>query len=509
MRHDRTRFRPLTVCLLLVLAAGGCDEFAYVGTRGRPLKAGIAYGPYRQHESPTGLQPTNDELAEDLDLLTQLMAPPRRLRIYSSTGGDRAAAIAATTRGFEVTVGASLDRDRATNEEEIAALISLCNDLPIARAVVGNEVLLRDELTADELIGLVTRVRAAIPASTSVTTAEPAYIWLQSRAEGLIAVVDEVMANVHPYWVGTPVRDAWDQVVAEVRSVQTHLPVAGLAKVVVLGETGWPTAGETRGAAVPSQANQRRFIRQLLSAMPHNFESFVFSAFDEPWKGTSMWDPTEQRQSEGAVGAHWGLLTWQRALKEELVGTLSEPRRAPVANAHYRVFTRGSLAPWLDLGLNTSGGRTDWARIEADGSLRLAYPSGQGWGACFITVGPPRTEIPRPNYGDFSTYGAMTVEMRGMNGGEAVDMSLKDRHAPDNGSESKVRISNIEQTWRTAVIPLSEFAPTNLGELYVLTSINFGGATPTTIYIREVRFIPAHQSPPASELSFSGKSPRP
>jgi len=45
-------------------------EFSPV-LEGKWIGQGISYGPYREEESPGGLQPTREELTEDLNLLSQ------------------------------------------------------------------------------------------------------------------------------------------------------------------------------------------------------------------------------------------------------------------------------------------------------------------------------------------------------------------------------------------------------------------------------------------------------
>ena len=68
--------------------------------------------------------------------------------------------------------GAWLDRRTGNNEAEIDALIAQARRWPdVKRVEVGNEVLLRHDLTPAELMGYIDRVRAAVsqPVSTRQT----------------------------------------------------------------------------------------------------------------------------------------------------------------------------------------------------------------------------------------------------------------------------------------------------------------------------------------------------
>ncbi len=69
-------------------------------------------------------------------------------------------------------------------------------------------------------------------------------------------------------------------------------------KPIVIAEVGWPSNGRTRQSAVASPANEAIFLRRFLErAEQENYIYYVMEAFDQPWK----------RDTEGAVGAYWGV----------------------------------------------------------------------------------------------------------------------------------------------------------------------------------------------------------
>jgi glucan 1,3-beta-glucosidase len=85
------------------------------------------------------------------------------------------------------------------------------------------------------------------------------------------------------------------------------MEVAFPGKEILVGETGWPSAGRMRDAALPSRTNQARVVSEILDlAKRENFRVNLIEAYDQPWK----------RQLEGTAGGYWGLFdSAQRALK--------------------------------------------------------------------------------------------------------------------------------------------------------------------------------------------------
>jgi hypothetical protein len=119
----------------------------------------------------------------------------------------------------------------------------------------------------------------------------------------------------------------------------------------------------------------------------------------------------------------------------------------------------------------------------------MSYPSGQLWGAVFITVGPPK---PPPRSGkDLSDYQTLSLELRGANGGEVVWIGLKDNSDPDNGTETKIQVGPLTTQWQTFTFPLSDFITADLTSLYVVTELVFEPGTPAeTIDFRHIQYLP-------------------
>jgi hypothetical protein len=148
------------------------------------------------------------------------------------------------------------------------------------------------------------------------------------------------------------------------------------------------------------------------------------------------------------------------------------------------VFLNGRLGSGLNMGVNTSGGRTDWVKASGN-EMCMSYPSGQSWGAVFITMGKP-TQPPRPSK-DFSAYRKIVLELKGAKGGEAVLVGLKDNQDPDDGSEAKIRL-NLTKDWGNYEIKLAEnFHTADLKKLYVVTEFVFESQA-QTVCVRKIQF---------------------
>lgn len=176
-----------------------------------------------------------------------------------------------------------------------------------------------------------------------------------------------------------------------------------------------------------------------------------------------------------------------------LLGAVEEVRQAAAheikpsnqSQGESAIFQEGRLTSGLDMGVNSSGGRTNWLEVS-DGVMCMRYPPGQRWGAVFITVGQP-TQTSRAAR-DFSSYRSLVIEARGVSGGEEVLIGLKDSTDPDDGSESKVLLSNLTTDWQRFEIGLSRFRTADLTRLYVPTEFVFEGP-PTAICVRKIEFI--------------------
>jgi hypothetical protein len=182
-------------------------------------------------------------------------------------------------------------------------VVRLTKEYPgvITSVVVGNEVLLRGEMTNSDLAATIRSVKSQV--AVPVTYADVWEYWLRNRE--VYDAVDFVTIHILPYWEDFPIRAKF--AASHVDTIRKRMAVAFPNKEILIGETGWPSEGRMREGALPSRTNQARVVSEILGlAKQENFRVNLIEAYDQPWK----------RQLEGTVGGYWGLLdSAQRALK--------------------------------------------------------------------------------------------------------------------------------------------------------------------------------------------------
>ena len=262
----------------------------------------VSYAPFRGAQTP--LVPTThisaDQIAQDLAQLAQISDC---VRTYSVENGlDQVPGLAAKV-GLKVIQGIWLGSNRLKNSAQVSTVIGLTKQYPdvISAVVVGNEVLLRGEMTTADLAAIIRLVKTQV--TVPVTYADVWEFWLRNRE--IYDVVDFVTIHILPYWEDIPVRAKY--AAAHVDAIRKRLAVAFPGKEILIGETGWPSAGRMRAGALPSRTNQARVVSEILAmAKQEKFRVNLIEAYDQPWK----------RKLEGTVGGYWGLIdSVQRALK--------------------------------------------------------------------------------------------------------------------------------------------------------------------------------------------------
>jgi exo-beta-1,3-glucanase (GH17 family) len=257
----------------------------------------VSYAPYRGSETPVDLSTRIEpwRIEEDLKNLSAITGCVRTYSVHQ--GLDQVAPIARKF-GMKVLQGLWLGRDPEFNRAQIETAVGIANAYPdVVRAVVvGNEVLLRGELSAQTLAATIREVKRRVP--VPVTYADVWEFWLKNPE--LLAAVDFVTIHILPYWEDLPISAslAADHVASIRRQVAQSFP----GKDIMIGEVGWPSEGRMREGALPSPSNQAKVIQEIIArSKREKFSLNVIEAFDQPWK----------RQFEGTVGGHWGLLDAQ------------------------------------------------------------------------------------------------------------------------------------------------------------------------------------------------------
>jgi glucan 1,3-beta-glucosidase len=262
----------------------------------------VSYAPFRDTQTP--LLPTThiapEQIAQDL---AQLAKISDCVRTYSIENGlDQVPALAAKV-GLKVIQGIWLGSNRLKNLAQISTAVGLTKEFPgvISSLVVGNEVLLRGEMTTADLAAIIRSVKAQV--TVPVTYADVWEYWLRNRE--VYEAVDFVTIHILPYWEDFPIRAK--HAAAHVDAIRRRMAVAFPGKEILIGETGWPSQGRMREGALPSRTNQARVVSEILGlAKQENFRVNLIEAYDQPWK----------RQLEGTVGGYWGMIdSVQRRVK--------------------------------------------------------------------------------------------------------------------------------------------------------------------------------------------------
>ena len=301
-----------------------------------PLQS-VSFAAYRPGQSPLSkVYPTVEQIEDDL---RRLQGKVQAVRTYTTSENLETVPQRAGKYGLKVWHGAWLNENDKENLDEINLLIDHANKYKdtIERVIVGNEVLLRKQLTANQLRRYIRQVKQRV--SQPVTYADVWEFWL--RNPSLADEVDFITIHILPYWEDEPIgldRREPDgklsiekHIVDIYKKVQDRFP----GKKIVIGETGWPSDGRMRSDARPGRVEQVRYFSLFRGvADRQKFDYNVVEAFDQYWKA----------RQEGTVGATWGLLDAQRRDKFELGKPVSaEPNWS-------MLFTLSTLAAGLILG---------------------------------------------------------------------------------------------------------------------------------------------------------------
>ena len=271
----------------------------------------VSFAPFREGQSPlTQVYPTTKEIDEDIRMLAD---ETHTLRTYASLGGLQDVPAIARKYGVNVIQGAWIGGMTMAkeNQAEVDQLIKVANEYPdvIKRVIVGNEVLLRGELKPEQLLQYIRQVKQAVKQPVSYADVWSFYM----RYPEIAQEVDFFTVHILPYWEDEPLKieDATANIEKNYRKIRETYP----GKPILIGESGWPSAGRQRGWAVPSVVNEAKFIRSLVQlANKNGFDYNIVEAFNQPWKS----------HFEGVVGANWGLYSADRKLVFPLTGKVTE-----------------------------------------------------------------------------------------------------------------------------------------------------------------------------------------
>ncbi len=256
---------------------------------------GLCFSPYLDGQEP-GSQLSEQQIRQRMEIIQPYT---RWVRSFSCTDGNELIPRIAHEYGLKTLVGAWIGKDREINEREIQGLVETVRGGYADIVAVGNEVMYREDLSEDELLQYIHRVKNEIP-GIPVGYVD-AYYHFENHPK-ITEACDVILANCYPFWEGCSLEYS----LLYMKDMYHRALRAGNGKKVIITETGWPNVGGVFHGAQPSFENAiKYFIDTQRWSQQEDIEIFYFSSFDESWK----------TGDEGDVGACWGLWDKDEKLK--------------------------------------------------------------------------------------------------------------------------------------------------------------------------------------------------
>ena len=298
-------------------------------TKNYPFPHGpaICYSGFREGQHPGGQSPSYEQIKEDLLMLEHHW---KYLRLYDCDPHAETvlevirkekldfklmlgAYIVAETNNFDCPWGGGvyseeqLAANKIQNVRQIEKLIKLANQYPdiICSLSAGNEACVdwTDHLVpVESVIEYVKQIKKG--AQQPVTFCENYAPWLD-KLKPLAAVVDFISIHTYPVWEYKPIEEGLSYTKDNYYAVANLYP----NKPVLITEAGWATNSNGQGIPVHNvnEELQKIYYEDLMKwTASEEIVTFIFEAFDEPWKGSA--DPMEPEK-------HWGLFKVNRRPK--------------------------------------------------------------------------------------------------------------------------------------------------------------------------------------------------
>ncbi|GAA0858591.1 hypothetical protein GCM10009114_28770 [Aliiglaciecola litoralis] len=298
----------------------------------------VCYSGYRLGQDPRqGIFPSYEQVKQDLKILAQHWS---LLRLYDCS--HHAQLVLNVIRNenlpLKVMLGADLGAEvsnpncpwgahysdkvltanRLRNQQQIRQMIDYANAFPewVFAVSIGNEASVdwNDHMVpVESLIEYAQQVRKAI--EHPVTFCENYVPWTDKLIP-LVPHLDFISIHTYPAWEYKDISEAIAFTEQNYRQVADVFP----DKPIVITEAGWAT--KSNGQGIDKQqgncVNQAQYCHDLVTwSRKNEVLSFVFEAFDEPWKGSD--DPFEPEK-------HWGLFYEDRTPKPVVETLLGAPR---------------------------------------------------------------------------------------------------------------------------------------------------------------------------------------
>ena len=293
---------------------------------GKWIGKAISYGCYRKGQAPGIIGPSESEILQDLKIILNHW---NLIRVYGSDKDSELIlkVIKKNNLPLKVMLGVWLEdekenpRRKNENIKEALKAIRLANEYSeiISAINVGNETQVfwsAHRMAIDDLIHYIRTVRNNT--SQPVTTADDFNFWNKPISKSVAAEVDFIVVHIYPLWNGQTLENSieWMSNIFfnEIKKFHTE-------KILVLGEIGWATDYDStktgdgqQGSLIKGEVSytaQEKFLLELSRWIDDNqVTTFLFEAFDEPWKGGG------EASSPNEIEKHWGVFYENRTPKE-------------------------------------------------------------------------------------------------------------------------------------------------------------------------------------------------
>ncbi|KAI1299086.1 glycoside hydrolase family 17 protein [Xylaria venustula] len=263
------------------------------GTPGQPWA--VTYTPY---ETTAG-GGCKSQSQVNSDIAAIAAAGVTTIRVYSTdcstlefVGG------AAASHGIKMILGIYVDEPgcdagNPSVTEQISAIKSWAQWDIVSLIIVGNEAVLHGYCTPSELAGLISTTKEQLSYTGPFSTSETVNIWQQEEFSSLVCpMVDFVGANAHAFFNTQTTASQAGQFVKGQLDIIDNICSGKEGRIM---ETGWPSAGQALGLAVPGFSQQATAIKSIIQEVGD--KAVMFSLTSDAWK-----DDTTQCQCE----QHWG-----------------------------------------------------------------------------------------------------------------------------------------------------------------------------------------------------------
>jgi len=289
----------------------------------------VSYGAFRKWQAPGKVLPTEKQITQDLKIIQRYW---KWIRLYSADETTHLVleVIRKNKLNIKVMLGVWLEGEENIERKE-ANITQMKNGITLANQYsgivialcVGNETQVYwsgHKLDTGRLIHYIRTARKYT--KQPVTTADDYNFWLTPASNRVGDEIDFITLHMYPLWNGISL----DSSITWLSSTYSKAAEMHKEKFMLVGETGWATCYNPEKVGTGEQGSlikapvgesaQAQFVVNLYTwAKDKKITTFLFEAFDEPWKGGAEAIDIEK---------HWGVFTEERKPKMSFIQVIKE-----------------------------------------------------------------------------------------------------------------------------------------------------------------------------------------